>query len=299
MWAPPIQDPGFLAHGRMTAPGRHAAALDRLSDDVVAILQAVRGLLVHGDYLGLYGLEASDFSAHSRETLPVAARLDRVFRTSDRPLTVARPVERREVGTCRDYALLTCGFLRHKGIPARVRCGFATYLSPGRFEDHWICEHWRARERRWVGADAQLDAAHRDHLGVAFDSAQMPEGAFVTAPAAWDLIESAGASPESFGHGEARGAWFVAVNLARDCLSLAGRETSPWDGWRQVVGRAPGLSAAETAAETAACRAVAERSRRMERGDAEAAALPELEPFWLRAGGEGHAPALAAGKPPG
>nr|WP_246715041.1 hypothetical protein [Rhizobium sp. BK196] len=34
---------------------------------------------------------------------------------------------------------MLCAFLRNKGIPARVRCGFASYFS-AEWEHHWLCE---------------------------------------------------------------------------------------------------------------------------------------------------------------
>ncbi len=125
-------------------------------------------------------------------------------------------------------------FLRHRGNPARVRCGFAGYLRPGIHADHWMCERWLADERRWARADAELDAAHRADLGVDFDVADLPEGAFLSAGEAWLLVRSGKADPAGFGHASARGEWFVRVNLARDLLALAGRETSDWDSWRDA-----------------------------------------------------------------
>jgi hypothetical protein len=31
--------------------------------------------------------------------------------------------------------------LRSKAIAARLRCGFADYLTDG-WEDHWVCQYW-------------------------------------------------------------------------------------------------------------------------------------------------------------
>src|SRR5690606_26618369 len=111
------------------------------------------------------------------------------------------------VGTCRDFALMLCAMLRHRGVPARVRCGFADYFSSNGREDHWICEYRPAGEGRWALADPQLDVPHRAHLGIDFDTADMPRARFMTAPEAWRACR-AGAGAEGFGHGEARGWWF-------------------------------------------------------------------------------------------
>ena len=42
------------------------------------------------------------------------------------------------------------------------------------------------------------------------------------------------AEATTFGHGDARGAWFLRVNLMRDQLALQKREISDWDGWRAL-----------------------------------------------------------------
>ena len=144
----------FAAQSALTSPGQYAHAIDALPDDVVALLGVVRGLLVHCDYLDIYGLDTPETAVISRETLPLEGRLDRLHRQSAVPFSIPRPIEAREVGTCRDYAVMTCGLLRQKAIPARVRCGFARYFTPGRFEDHWLCEYWRADEERWARADS-------------------------------------------------------------------------------------------------------------------------------------------------
>ncbi|MDA1073029.1 MAG: hypothetical protein O2825_16770, partial [Proteobacteria bacterium] len=154
---------------------------------------------------------------------------------------------------CRDFALMLTAMLRHKGVPARVRCGFAGYFGDG-WEDHWVCE-CRAGDR-WALADPQLDGAHRRHLAVAFDPADMPRDRFLCAWEAWHAIRQQGAAAEGFGHGDATGLWFVAVNLARDLHALAKRETSAWDGWRDAAAQdrvldAAGLRTAQAMADLA------------------------------------------------
>lgn len=272
----------FSEQGKLTSPGRHASALDALPDYVASLMAAVRGLFVHGDFLDIYGVGHSDFSSCSRETIALENRLDRVFRSSNQQLATPRPVNRREVGTCRDYALMACGMLRHKSVRARVRCGFARYFSPGRYEDHWICEYWRADDKRWGRADAQLDGAHCDHLGIAFNTCDLPDGEFVTANEAWELVRHKAVAANLFGHGEAAGEWFLWVNLARDCLSLHGQETSPWDSWRMAIGRKPEIDAADRAA----CDRIAEGIRLLEQQQDAAVLTPHLQPFWLARAGE-------------
>lgn len=227
-----VQSP-YASHGALSDPRGHAAAFARLPRDVATLCRVVQGLLIHDYYaLKLYGTPPRHIVEASRATQPVAARLDTILAASGQPLDQARAPFERAVGTCRDFALLLCALLRQQGVAARVRCGFARYFSAAGWEDHWVCEYWHAEEARWALADPELDEAHCSHLKIAFDPADMPRAQFLVAWEAWERCRAGAEAEESFGHGEARGAWFLQVNLARDLLSLCKRETSAWDGWR-------------------------------------------------------------------
>jgi len=215
----------YRTHGALTEPGRFAAALAAPTNlgDLCAFIQ---GVVIHSDWAASYGVTAD----LSRETLPVARRMAMVEVAGGRDL----PPDRRTPGTCRDFALMTCSALRERGVLARVRCGFATYFTANPFEDHWVCEHWREDEGRWVLTDAQLDALQRDHLRVAFDPTDLPVRTFLNAGEAWTVWRAGEADAAAFGHGEARGPWFLRVNLMRDLFALRKQETSAWDSWRSI-----------------------------------------------------------------
>jgi hypothetical protein len=224
----------YAAHGELSDPGKHAQCIDRLPGDVAAMAGVVRGLLLHDYYGGeLYGQAPVEFVAQSRTTLPVEERLTAVLGRDSAPLDTTRAPFERSVGTCRDFALLLCAMLRQHGTPSRVRCGFADYFGGPGWEDHWVTEYWLAHDNRWALADAQLDDAHRRHLGIEFDVVDIPRARFRLAWQAWRACR-AGADPSHYGHGEATGLWFVEVNLARDLNALSKRETSPWDSWRNA-----------------------------------------------------------------
>ncbi len=74
-----------------------------------------------------------------------------------RGLVKDRKVENRLVLACREYAMLLASILKYRGIPARVRCGFATYLNPGSYTSHIICEVWNKNENRWMLVDPSKD----------------------------------------------------------------------------------------------------------------------------------------------
>jgi hypothetical protein len=225
----------FRAHGPLTDPGRHAALLAGLPADPRALIGIVQGLLIHDAARDrLYGPLPPERDRDVRRTLPVAERLDLILAADQASLAVPRPPAARSTGTCRDFALVLCALLRQTGTPARVRCGFADYLHPGRWSDHWVCERWDATAGAWRLADAQLDPAHRAALDIDFDIAEVPTDRFLTADRAWQDCRSGAADPARFGHGAATGLWFLRVNLERDRRALAGHETSDWDAWRDV-----------------------------------------------------------------
>ena len=59
------------------------------------------------------------------------------------------------------------------------------YFEPGKYLDHWVCEYWRADERRWVTVDPQIDGLQRAFAKVPFDTLDMPPDRFFTAGQAW------------------------------------------------------------------------------------------------------------------
>ncbi len=224
----------WLPHSPMTDPGDKASRFDGLPAGIDSLCRAIQGVLVHSDWMAAYGLPEPGPSA--RETLPLSQRLLLIAGADSRPLAIARPSGTRSVGTCRDYALMLCAMLRHRHIPARVRCGFAAYFDRGRWEDHWICEYWRPAEHRWCRVDAQLDEILRQRLAIEFDATDVPPDMFMPADDAWRLCRSSHGDPALFGHGTACGLWFVRVNVVRDHHAINNLETSAWDSWRQARG---------------------------------------------------------------
>jgi hypothetical protein len=220
-------------HSAITDPGESKAAFAAFPRDVADVCAVIANLLVHSDWLHSYGLTEAGFSEISRETLPVSQRLSALAADGGSLLTPRHPKDR-SLSTCRDYAVLLCSILRSQGHEARVRCGFASYFAPGRWEDHWVCEHRSSADARWSLADAQIDDTLREqlHLAGTFRHTDLSDTDFMTAGDAWLRCRAGLADPTRFGHGETDGLWFMHVNVVRDHLSLNHRETSGWDQWR-------------------------------------------------------------------
>lgn len=215
----------------MTDPAGFAALVAGLPDEIAALNRVVQGLIVHCAWLQHYGGSGA-FGVVSRTTLPVEERLAALVGRDGRELESRMPTQR-EVGTCRDFALMMCAFLRAKGTAARLRCGFASYFGED-WEDHWVCEYWNSREARWCLSDAQLDETIKAACKVTFDAADVPRDRFLTAGEAWLRCRAGHDDPNRYGQGSIRGIWFMSVNVVRDAFAVNNRETSAWDRWREA-----------------------------------------------------------------
>lgn len=222
----------WTAPGVMTDPGKYAYLFDDLPSDVPGLFRVIQGLMIHEFWANEYGVTLPD--EPPRETVHlrrVCDLLDAVVRRDDRPLTVAREPAGRIATNCRGFTVLAVAMLRSRGIPARSRCGFGAYFTPGFHEDHWVAEFFGGS--RWRAADAQLDELQIAHLGIAFDVTDIPRDRFVVAHDAWRRIRTGRADPATFGLSAIGGAgdWWIAANLMRDAAALLSVETLPWDTW--------------------------------------------------------------------
>lgn len=236
----------YARQDAFTDPGALARLYDDLPQSPAELRDIVSRLIAHVAWAARYGIPPD--APLSRETKPASERLKQSQSALPGSLCADRTPEQRSFGTCRDYAIMLCSMLRHQSIPARIRCGFATYFTPGPFEDHWICEFWSAQDNRWARADAQLDELHRDQLNIGFNAANLPADVFLPAGQAWRLARNGGARSDAFGQGDARGLWFIRVNVHRDLLALANHYTSAWDTWRNATAASKVLGAAALAA---------------------------------------------------
>lgn len=130
-------------------------------------------------------------------------------------------------GLCRDFAILAASCFRARGIPARLRVGFADYIVPDFWEDHWLCE-WHDG-RHWVRLDVEFAATG----GTSFDPLDVPRERFLTAGEAWSRIKEEPCIAARFGVSslDIGGEWFVAGSLLREFAALRKLELKPWDYW--------------------------------------------------------------------
>jgi hypothetical protein len=220
----------------MTDPHDQAHLLADLPTNIPSLVKVVQGVMVHIFWADRYGLQLSAERKQEVNLRFIPKILARITELDPQPLTVARPLDRKFVGNCRDHTTLLCSILRQQGVSARARCGFGAYFNPGTYEDHWVCEYWNAAQQRWIRVDAQLDRFQQDQLHIQFDPLDVPPDQFVSGGRAWRMIRSGEVAPERFGIFDMRGQWFVQGDLVRDFLALNKIELLPWDGWGLMAG---------------------------------------------------------------
>lgn len=215
----------------ITAVDEHLSVLSAIPCDPASLARYVQGSVLHEYWAAKYSVELSEERKSESHIRRASQMLDRILAPDKQPLSVARPPHKRLVGTCRHFSVLLVALLRQQGIPARARCGFATYFVPGKFMDHWVGEYWKDAESRWVRVDAQMDAFQQESLKIDFDPLDVPHDRFVVAGDAWARCRSGEADPAEFGIFDMNGLWFIAANLVRDLAALNNMEMLPWDVW--------------------------------------------------------------------
>lgn len=234
----------YATHSTFSDPGDLAGVYADLPRDPARLARVVRDLLVHRLEGDLFGhTHPTDRLHNDAEARYVDDVLRILVERNAAPLDRRRAVGDRFVGTCRDFSLLHCSFLRHAGIPARIRSGFADYFATDGFHfDHVVTEYW-AEERGWLLADAQLaDPDLTAHWNADFDPMDVPRDRFLVAGEAWQAIRAGASDPRTFGlhapqEGPFWGERFVAGNVRLDLAMLNKVETLLWDVWGEAEGK--------------------------------------------------------------
>ncbi len=221
----------YCTPGRLTDIGEvSAAVLEAIPADPVGICRLVPGLVVHPFEATDLGLDAGRLGGS--QIRQASAIIGAVLALDPAALDIPREPERRLVGTCRTFVVLSCALLRHRGIAARARCGFGTYFRPGLGLDHWITEYWHEADERWIRVDTQ----HLERCFVPHPEDLQP-GEFLTGGEAWTGYRHGGidaarfgvAGTENFGPAEISG------NAIRDLAALNKVEMLPWDEWGRMT----------------------------------------------------------------
>ena len=221
----------YIKAGPLTNITAYSAVCDTLPSDIPALCKIIQNTTIHIYWAERMGFQADTFRQSEVQIRSAENKLKKIFELDSSPLDKERPLEKRLVVNCRDISLLLTALLKEKRIPARARCGFATYFIKDHFEDHWVCEYWDAVAARWKMVDAQLDDFQKKALKIDFETHDMPIGKFIPAGGAWQMIRQNKADPNKFGIFKYKGEMFIVGDMQRDLLALNSIELLPWDQW--------------------------------------------------------------------
>lgn len=173
----------YASHSVYSRPGHLPPALEQLPADARAICRAVQSLLIHPHAASEQGYR---FNWNRR----LRAMLD--FHSVDQILADAALRTRlsdaqapRAVFTCEHQLLLCLSLMREKGLVARARCGYASWLVPGRWTPHWTGEVWHPDSQCFVLYDVESDSFPQP-------------GQFLTGGAAWLAVHTRQVNVQDF-----------------------------------------------------------------------------------------------------
>jgi hypothetical protein len=219
----------YTQQSELTTPNEYVHLFANLPGEIPELCRVVQGLVLH-----YFNEAASEDRADEKNLRYVEKMLARLVELADSPLTEARPPQKRMIGCCRDFATLFCAMARHKGIPTRVRVGFAAYFNPDFHHDHVVAECWDAIAQRWHLVDPVLEDRHIKKYRTQFDQHDVPRDQFIVGGAAWQKCRSGQADPDTFGfkpESRFKGWWFIRDKLVQDLAALNKRELLLWDYW--------------------------------------------------------------------
>ena len=190
----------FSSQGKISDPGKYKNTFSGIPDEISEICGLIQGLIIHAHWIEKHGIKRDENRKFTElQFRSVSEILKAMFSRNSAPLNIPRAPQDRITSTCRDFSLLLCSILRTKGIPARLRCGFANYFETYHFEDHWICEYWDKSKERWVMVDAQLDEFQINRLKISFNPLNVPNDCFLTAGESWLKYRNENIDPNKFG----------------------------------------------------------------------------------------------------
>lgn len=146
----------YTQYSKYTDPGEYAYLYDNLPESIERLCKLIKCQLIHPIEAGQFNLDLPD-KHYMEDTLYVTVQdiLRGLIEKNDAGLTFDRKPEERLVIACYHHSMLLASILRHRGIPVRMRAGYARYYEVEhnvRFS-HVICEVWNKSEQRWMLVD--------------------------------------------------------------------------------------------------------------------------------------------------
>ena len=159
----------YRQYSPYTDPGKYAYLYKNLPDSLPELCRLIKAQIIH-PWMELKKYRKQIPEDRSNEDFKyrtVKSILKGLLSYNSCGLVKDRKPKDRLLLTCRSNAILLASILKYRGIPVRVRYGFASYITPGFHVGHAICEVWNVNENRWMLVDPTMNMVDfsRDKFG--------------------------------------------------------------------------------------------------------------------------------------
>ena len=206
--------------GPLTDPGEHASLYSGLPKSMLDVCTLIKQQFIHPfDAKQFLDQLPKDISIQDQDFPSVEEMLEGLLRRDPRGLISNRKPMDRLIVACVHHSLLFASIFKHRGVPVRLRFGFAKYIGGNNKYrvSHAICEVWDAKNMKWFLVDP--DRQIMDLQWSRFESAGQ----------AWRLLRSGRLQKDLYisSHGSAdRAALHL---LCHDLSALLGKEMVYWE----------------------------------------------------------------------
>jgi len=148
----------YLSQSSRTDPGELAFLFESLPRDNDALCGLIKKQFIHPAEIGQYrDVLAEERYFEDTTYQSVSAMLSGLLKYDSRGLTMERDPQDRLVVACLHHSLLFASVLRERGVPVRIRFGFAPYIGRMFGKDlnvaHVVCEVWDDEKSGWIYVD--------------------------------------------------------------------------------------------------------------------------------------------------
>ncbi len=204
----------YSGYSSYTDPGKYESMYKNLPDSLTDLCRLIKSQLIHPivDLPKYRDFIPPERSYEDLKYPTVQTILAGLKSYNQGGLIFERKPDERLVVSCRYHAILLASILKHRGIPTRVRYGFASYIYPGHNIYHVVCEVWNKKENRWILVDP-------DRQIIDLTSQQ-----FEFAGDVWLKYRQGKLNPETYGVPNWWGAHPILDALCHDLASALGNE---------------------------------------------------------------------------
>jgi len=204
----------YRQYSEYTDPGEYTYLYEGLPDSLQELCRLIKSQYINPIELHMYGDKIPQERLNDIMKYPtVKSALEGLLSYDSSGLVQDRIPENRLILICRDNSILLASILKYRGIPARVRYGFASYLKPNFYASHAICEVWNEKDNRWMLVDPSTNM-------IDFSRDQFDFGNDV-----WQKLQKKEIDPNLYGvPGRHIGLVPITLILCADAVSILGSE---------------------------------------------------------------------------